>query len=115
MADRDFSDYLDDILNEIDFLEKYVPGSSVDDLENDDLKYRSILKSLEIIGESSKKIPYPLKRKYSKIPWNRLSDIRNELTHEYFSVDFKRIVDMITDRLIPLKGEFKKLLDEVDR
>ena len=49
-----------------------------DFLENETLK-RAVVRSLEIIGEATKKIPADFKTKYPAIRWKNMSGMRDRL------------------------------------
>ena len=48
-----------------------------------------------------------------RIPYARLSDIRTDLTHEYFSVDTELLWTTAKNVLPNLKPQFKKVLEEL--
>ena len=50
-------------------------------IENETLK-RAIVRSLEIIGEATKKIPIDQKSKYSVIQWKSMAGMRDRLIHD---------------------------------
>jgi uncharacterized protein with HEPN domain len=49
-----------------------------------------------------------------RVPYRDLSDMRTDLTHEYFTVNVKSIW-MTAQTLIALKPQFKKVLDELNK
>lgn len=58
-----------------------------------------------MIGEASKHIPESVRTKYSAIPWNEMTGIRNMLIHEYFGVDIKIIWSTVKKDLPSLKKQ----------
>jgi uncharacterized protein with HEPN domain len=48
-----------------------------------------------------------------RIPYLDLSDMRTDLTHEYFSMNTKSIWETATQTLPKLKPQFKKVLNEL--
>ena len=44
----------------------------------------AVTRRLEIIGEAVKNLPTELKKKYSKVPWKKITGTRDILIHEYF-------------------------------
>lgn len=52
-----------------------------DFLEDETLK-RAVVRSLEIIGEATKKIPADVKVKWNSIPWKNMAGMRDRLIHD---------------------------------
>ncbi|HAR39202.1 hypothetical protein A3A64_00465 [Candidatus Gottesmanbacteria bacterium RIFCSPLOWO2_01_FULL_48_11] len=72
----------------------------------------AVVRHLEIIGEAAAHVSVDFKAKYPEIPWRRISDFRNVLTHEYFAVDPLLVWEIIEKDLPILKTQIKKLLDQ---
>ena len=101
---------IEDILDAISDIEKFINGFSQEDFETDKKTYLAVIRSLEVIGEASHNFSDELKSKYKKIPWRKMKDFRNVLIHEYFGVDPEIVWKTIHDDLIPLKSDFKEIL-----
>jgi len=69
----------------------------------------AVIRRLEIIGEAVKNIPFSFRKEYPKIPWKKISGLRDILIHEYFGVDM-RLVWRITKKDMP---EFKKRISDI--
>ena len=54
---RDWSFYLEDILESCQKIEIYTAGMSLNHFQKDTRTYDAVLRNLEIIGEASKQIP----------------------------------------------------------
>jgi len=59
-------------------------------MRDETLKH-AFVRSLEIIGEASKKIPDDFKQKYSHLEWRAIAGMRNRLIHGYFGVDYAQL------------------------
>ena len=46
----------------------------------------AVVRSIEFIGEASKKIPAPLEEKYAELSWKEISSVRDKLIHAYFGM-----------------------------
>jgi len=57
MSKRDWKLFVEDILECIGKIEKYIEGMKFEDFENDDKTTDAVVRNLEIIGEASKNIP----------------------------------------------------------
>jgi len=45
------------------------------------------IRSLEVIGEATKKIPAEIRHRKPHLPWQAITGMRDKLIHEYFGVD----------------------------
>ncbi|MCF8372753.1 MAG: DUF86 domain-containing protein [Bacteroidales bacterium] len=62
-------DYLNDILRSPRNIKDFVGNLDFHEFEQDIKSQYAVIRALEIIGESSKKIPNEIKEDYPKIPW----------------------------------------------
>jgi uncharacterized protein with HEPN domain len=58
-------------------------GLSKDDFIGDETLKRAIVRSLEIIGEATKKVPVDIKIKWDTINWKDMAGMRDRLVHDY--------------------------------
>ena len=107
--ERDIGVYLEDILESIQRIEKYVrEAESKDDGQVQD----AVIRRLEIIGEAVKKIPDEFKKKHTLIPWKQIAGMRDVLIHEYFTVDMERVWNTVGRDFPEFKTEIAKLLKD---
>jgi len=86
---RELRDYIKDILDSISDIESFVGGMDFNIFIGDKKTINAVIRSLEIMGEASKKIPEELRAKYPGIPWKRLAGMRDKLIHEYHGIDLE--------------------------
>lgn len=109
MKRRDYRDYLQDIVQAIEDIETFVAGMSYADFVNDKKTVNAVVRSIEVIGEATKKLPVSLKKKYALIPWKKMAGMRDKLIHEYFGIDLE-ILWAVAERDISLiKPAIKKI------
>ena len=108
---RDYSLYLKDILNAIEAIEKFVEGMEFKDFKRDDKASSAVIRKFEIIGEATKQIPGPFKKKYPQIPWKEMAGMRDKLIHFYFGIDYKLVWQTIKQRI----PQIKPLLGKINR
>lgn len=87
MKKAEFLDYIDDMLDAILKIEKFLSDFDFETFSKDDKTQYAVIRALEIIGEASKKIPNNIKISYSDVPWREISGMRDKLIHDYFGVD----------------------------
>jgi len=100
---REYADYLNDIYDSIEKIEKFTKHMKFPQFESDDRTVLAVVKALEIIGEAVKKIPLSIKNKYPRIPWRKISGMRDKLVHEYFGINIKVVWKTIKEDLPPIK------------
>ncbi len=80
----------------IAFLTGHVENLSFEDLLEDELLQRGVIRSLEIIGEASKNVSLELKELYPEIEWKMMAAMRDKLIHRYFQVNWKIVWNVPT-------------------
>jgi uncharacterized protein with HEPN domain len=105
---RDIEDYIDDILIAISDIETFIKDMSYDKFEQDKKTINAVIRSLEILGEATKRIPKPVRQKHPDIPWNKMAGMRDVLIHDYMGVDLKTVWKVAQERLQELKPLLEK-------
>ena len=93
----------------IDDIESFTQGMTYEVFLNDKKTVRAVTRSLEIIGEAASHMPVEIRTKYSDLPWEKMTSMRNKVLHEYFGIDEEVIWQTITEDLQPLKEKIKDL------
>jgi len=75
--------YINDALEMISRIERET--KSINDLRKNK-EMDSTLMRMQVIGESIKKIPKEIKRKYLNVKWKKIEHLRNIISHDYFKI-----------------------------
>jgi len=75
---------------------------------------RAFVRSIEIIGEASKKLPEDVKAMQSDIEWRKVIGMRDRLIHDYFGVDYTIVWDVATTKLPYLRPKLQFLLEATE-
>lgn len=113
--EKDSLIYIDDILESMDIIDKYIKGVSIELFKNDIGVQDKVIRRLMIIGEASTRLTKEFKNQFPDIPWRQIIGLRNIIIHEYSSVSLKQIWQIITKDLPSTKPkieEIKKLLSK---
>jgi len=78
-------------------------------LDNETLK-RAVVRSLEIIGEATKKIPADFKVKWSSIQWKNMAGMRDRLIHDYIGVNYSIVWDVLINKIPALNAQIQEVL-----
>jgi uncharacterized protein with HEPN domain len=111
---RTYKMYIEDILESIDKIERYINSLTYETFEKNDLVVDAVIRNIEIIGEASKNIPENVRGEYPKIPWKRIVGLRNIAIHEYFGVDLTIIWEIITKNLPETRSKIELMLESLE-
>ena len=106
-------DWLEDILEAIQLIQKFVKGMELADFQNDSKTQYAVVHALLIISEASRRLSDAVKNHHPDIPWRDVANSGNIYRHEYHNINDRMIWKTVTDRLPPLKQAIKKELDLV--
>ena len=85
----------------------------IDSFLKDATLKRAFVRSLEIIGEASKKVPEDVRAMRPEIEWRKITGMRDRLIHDYIGVDYYIVWDVVTNKLPDLRWKFQSLLKEM--
>ena len=68
----------------------------------DEVLCRASIRSLEIIGEATKKLSNDFKNEHSQIEWKKIAGTRDKLIHDYYGIDYDIVWDILTSKIIEL-------------
>ena len=80
-------EYLKHIRDECEYLVGMSKELHYEKFVDDETLKRAFVRSLEIIGEATKKIPEDFKQKYPHVNWREMAGMRDVLIHGYFGIN----------------------------
>jgi uncharacterized protein with HEPN domain len=93
-------EYLKHIRDESSYILSVItPDKTKDDFLADETLKRAVTRSLEIIGEATKKIPADFKVKWSHIKWKNMAGMRDRLIHDYMGVNYSIVWDVVKNKI----------------
>jgi len=99
MPPRDWAFRIQDILDAIVKIQRYVSGVDFDTFENDEEIMDAVVHNLTIIGEAANHIPCDITDSHPEIPWRQMIDLRNFSVHAYWNLRPSVIWDTIQNDL----------------
>jgi uncharacterized protein with HEPN domain len=112
MSSRDWRLRLEDIIDAISKIERYVSGMGFEMFESDERTIDAVLRNMEIIGEAARYVPTGVEDSYIEIPWSKMRGIRNVVAHEYFGVSLPIIWRTLKEDLPPLVPQLRQVLQD---
>lgn len=105
-------EYLKHIHDECSYIVSVITDqTTLDDfLSNETLK-RAIVRSLEIIGEATKKIPADFKLRWEKINWKNMAGMRDRLIHDYMGVNYSIVWDVVKNKIPELHKQIIEVIE----
>jgi uncharacterized protein with HEPN domain len=106
---RDWRLRVEDILDAIARIERYVAGLTSEQFKADQKTVDAVVRNLEIIGEAVRHLAAEEESLPDGIPWTDISGMRNILIHEYFGVDLNIIWQTISEDLPELRRQLQRI------
>ncbi|MEW6236368.1 MAG: HepT-like ribonuclease domain-containing protein [Candidatus Omnitrophota bacterium] len=83
---------------------------SREDLNTDRFFMFTVIKLVEIMGETASKISNEITDQYPQVPWQQMIRIRNRLIHGYFDINLNIIWKTSTVNIPPVSKEIANIL-----
>jgi uncharacterized protein with HEPN domain len=103
-------EYLRHILDETIYLSRQTPGLSKSQFLQDETLKRAFVRSIEIIGEATKRVPEDTRMKYPHIQWRAMAGMRDKLIHSYFGIDYDIVWDVVINKVPELQQGIEEIL-----
>lgn len=107
-------EFLTHILVEADFILESSVGKTYDDLLTDKTWQRAIVRSLEIIGEATKKVDDEFRLAHPTVEWRQMARMRDKLIHHYFGIDYEIVWDVIVNKIPALQDSVSSLINSLE-
>jgi uncharacterized protein with HEPN domain len=115
MPPRDWAFRIQDILDAIAKIRRYVSDIDFGTFENDEEVMDAVIHNLTMIGEAANHIPAAITGLHSDIPWRQMIDMRNFSVHAYWNLRPSVIWNTIQNDLPPLVDPLQRLLTEAGK
>jgi len=102
--------YLRHILDAIQKIERYAEVGH-DELIAESMRHDAVIRQLEIIGETTKRLSPEMLGRHPEVPWRQVAGMRDVLIHDYMGVDLERVWNVVRRDLPLLRKAVEKLLE----
>lgn len=110
---REIADYLHDILDSIQKIERFIGGMDFVQFAGDEKTVFAVIRGLEIVGEAARNIPKVVHGRYPTVPWREMMGIRDKLAHGYFRVNLQVLRKTIHEDLPDLRVQVDRVLADI--
>lgn len=77
---------------------------------NDTKSQDAVLRNLQILAESSRRLSEALKKKHPEVDWRAIAGFRNVLVHDYLGINLARVWEIVVRDLPVLKSSIAAML-----
>ena len=112
LKERRYDLFLEDILNSINLIEEYIGILEFKEFKQSRMVVDAVIRNFEIIGEAAKNIPADIQNKYPEVPWRKMNNLRNLISHVYFGIDYEMIWEIVKNNLPENKSEIIKIIEK---
>ena len=103
------------VLAEADYLLAASLAVSRESFLADETLKRAFVRSLEIIGEAVKQIPFDFRTRYPQVEWRKMAGTRDKLIHDYLGVDYELVWDIVQSKIPTLKKAMDEIVEKEER
>lgn len=108
---KDAIEYLRHINDECSYILSVSNLTYYEFLDDETLK-RAVVRSLEIIGEATKKLPEDFRQKHTNVNWKNMAGMRDKLIHDYIGIDYAIVWDVMQNKIPELSKGIKNIVAE---
>ncbi|WPR72187.1 DUF86 domain-containing protein [Flavobacterium sp. NG2] len=109
---KDPKEFLRHIIDECSYIVSVSKNLTFDNFVEDETLKRAVVRSLEIIGEATKKIPADFKDKWKTIQWKNMAGMRDRLIHDYMGVNYSIVWDVMKNKIPEIHKEISSFLSK---
>ena len=107
---KNYLEYLKHIRDECKYLLDHTEGLTQDEFIEDVTLKRAFVRSLEIIGEATKRIPPEFRDKYPDVNWREMAGMRDVLIHDYLGINYNIVWDVVVNHIPQLFDNLQEII-----
>ncbi len=91
-----------------------VADVEVDGLGKDRQRRDALLWNFTVLGEAAAQLSGEVKARFSEVPWDQPTRLRNRIVHGYWSIDLEILHTTARDQLPELVGQLRSVLADLE-
>jgi uncharacterized protein with HEPN domain len=103
-------DVLGHIRDEARFLIGLADRHSAESFHADEVAKRAAARSIEILGEATKKRPRGLRARHPEVSWSLMTGMRDRAIHDYVGVDYDIVWEVCTQHAPVLLAQIERVI-----
>lgn len=112
MSEKIILHFLEDILEAIEAIERFIRQMDFEQFQSDEKTIRAVEREFEIIGEAVKKLPETITKDHPAIPWKAIAGMRDRLIHHYWNTEVEILWKTVEESLPPFKSSIIEIIKE---
>ena len=109
---KDPIEFIKHIVDECSYIISVTYNISKDKFLDDETLKRAVARSLDIIGEATKKIPADFKDKWSSVKWKNMASMRDRFIHDYIGVNYSIVWEVVSNKIPELNNQLEEVLND---
>ena len=105
--------YLEHIRECLDWIDRFTAGGREEFL-SDRKTQSAVLRELQVMAESTQRLPEGLKEQHPEVSWKGIAGFRNVLVHDYLGIKAERVWQIIENDLPVLRAAVQSMLGEAN-
>ncbi|MGQ0595080.1 MAG: HepT-like ribonuclease domain-containing protein [Gammaproteobacteria bacterium] len=93
-----------------EFLSAHAAAATREAFLNDEVLNRAFVRSVEVIGEASKRAPEETRLALPDLEWRKMAGMRDRIIHDYAGVDYLIVWDVATNKAPGLVAILRPLI-----
>jgi len=110
---RDWTFFLEDILEASNKVRRYTNGMTLETFQSDELVFDAVVRNLEIIGEAAKHLPPEIHEMMPEVELSKAAAFRDVIAHGYFGLNVHIIWDVTQNKVPGISAAIEKLLTQL--
>ena len=106
---KDCLNYLEFIVECIDDIYAFIDEDQESFLSDKKTQY-AVIRAMQILAESTQRLPPELKAEYPEVEWRGIAGFRNVIVHDYFGLNPLRVWEIIEGDLPLLETVIGKMI-----
>jgi uncharacterized protein with HEPN domain len=98
------------IVESIDAIRSYTAGMNRDAFLGDRLRRDAVAMNMQIIGEAGRNLSRKEQAEAPEIPWPQVVSLRHRISHDYRTINWGIVWDIIQNELDELRGAACRML-----